>query len=468
MQQKEKELFSGYEIRNWNLSPRIYKIIAASAILNLLGIFVMAQGNLLTRKGCDSPFVSSICQVLDTVYAGSSLLGTDTEFVSKEYQKVELEDADITYIDVSNDTPPLQYPEGYFALANPEQFAAQQQQDPMMPTTIEGFGNQSPFGGFSTLPSTPPPPAMNNGSSDLLATKPNLPPVNNNPIIGDLPSSINGSTNPIPYKKPGRGTKGGFPKNMTPKPSTIPNGSPKDLPKLDGEETAENKADANKEKADKTQKPIESEKVADVEINKKPFEDLGDALIDKLAKKEIDLNKPFSVVLDGAITADGKFDPKKSKFGKTAGDEQMINMAKLALESVGNSGILGYLKNNGVDKVNFTLVQDDKQIYAIIVSDQKTPEKAQTTVSLINTALQGLAFADNTGLKKLDENSKTLVANSKVSSEGKSFVFKFVVPKPVGQDLINRSLKERAEKKNSSQPSNSGEVGQNANANTAK
>ena len=468
MQQKEKELFSGYEIRNWNLSPRIYKIIAASTILNLLGIFVMAQSNLLTRKGCDSPFVSSICQVLETVYAGSSLLGTDAEFVSKEYQKVELEDADITYIDVSNDTPPLRYPEGYFALANPEQFAALQQ-DPMLPTTIEGFSNQPSFGGFSTYPSAPPPPATNNNSSDLLATKPNLPPVNNNPIIGDLPSSISSATNPIPsYKMPKRRGNRGFSKNMTPKPSKIPSDSPKDLPKLDGEETAENKADANKEKADKTQKPIESEKVADVEINKKPFEDLGDALIDKLAKKEIDLNKPFSVVLDGAITEEGKFDPKKSKFGKTAGDEQMVNMAKLALESVGNSGILGYLKNNGVDKVNFTLVQDDKQIYAIIVSDQKTPEKAQTTVSLINTALQALAFGDNTGLKKLDENSKTLVANSKVSSEGKSFVFKFVVPKPVGQDLINRSLKERAEKKNSSQPSNSGDVGQNANVNTAK
>ncbi len=459
MQQQEKQLFGGYEIKNWNLTPRIYKIIAASAALNLFAVFVMAQGSLLTRKGCESPFVSSICRVLDTVVLGSSMLGTDSELVSKDYQKTELEDADITYIDVSNDSPPLKYPEGYFAVANPEQFVATAQQDTTI-ETIPGFGNQPPFGGF---PATPPP--VSDSSSDLLGSKATPPPINNNPIIGELPSSVHSGT-PIPAYKAPRPYK--FPKPVKPKRSKLPNESPADLPNLGGDETAKNKTDKPKtEKTPEAQKPLESEKVADVEINKKPFEDLGDTLIDKLAKKEIDLTKPFSVVLDGTINADGKFDPKKSRFGKTAGDEEMIKMAKLALESVGNSGILSYLKMNGVEKINFTLVQDDKQIYAIIVSDQKTPEKAQTTVSLLNTALQGLLFADSAGLRKLDENSKTLVGNSKVSSEGKNFVFKFNVPKPVGQDLIKRSLEERAQKK-AAQPTNSNQVGQNANANTSK
>jgi hypothetical protein len=458
MQQQEKELFGGYEIKNWNLTPRIYKIIAASAALNLFAVFVMAQGSLLTRKGCESPFVSSVCRVLDTVVMGSSLLGTDSELVSKDYQKTELEDAEITYIDVSNDSPPLKYPEGYFAVANPEQFVAQPQD--ITVETIPGFDNQPSFGGF---PAAPP---IDSSSSDLLGSKATPPPVNNNPVIGDLPSSVH-STTPIPAYKPPRPYK--FPKSVAPKRAKLPNESPADLPNLGGaSETAKNKPEKPKtEKTPEAQKPLESEKVADVEINKKPFEDLGDTLIDKQAKKEIDLTKPFSVVLDATINTDGKFDPKKSRFGKTAGDEEMVKMAKLALESVGNSGILAYLKMNGIEKINFTLVQDDKQIYAIIVSDQKTPEKAQTTVSLLNTALQGLLFADSAGLKKLDENSKTLVGNSKVSSEGKNFVFKFNVPKPVGQDLIKRSLEERAQKK-AAQPTNSNQVGQNANANTSK
>ena len=145
----------------------------------------------------------------------------------------------------------------------------------------------------------------------------------------------------------------------------------------------------------------------------------------------------------------------------------MIDMAKEALEAVGNSGILGYLKNSGVDKVSIKLIQDDKQIYAIIASDQKTPEKAKTTASQINIALQALIFADNNGLKKLDENSRTLVNNSKITNDGKNFILNFSVPKPVGQDLINRSLKERADKKNT-QPSNSGEASQNSSAKTGK
>ena len=448
MYEQEKDLFAGYEIKNWSITPRIYKIIGASAILNLLFVFVMGQGSLLTRKGCDSPLVSSICQVLDTLALSSSLIGTDAEFVSKDYEKNELADADITYIDVSSDSPPLKYPEGYFALANPEQ--ASMMQNPTMMATNENFGSQPPFGGFSTAI----PPVNNSSSMGLLGSNPTLPPVNSSPIIGDLPTSTSGSNPIASYPKPRRGN--GFPKYVKPKRSPIPNDSPKELPKLGGGvETAENKTDKPKtEKTPDVQKPIDSEKVAEVEINKKPFEDLGDTLNVKLEKKEIDLNQPFFVVLDATVTADGTFDKKKSKYVKGEGDKEMVSAAKLALESVGNSGILGYLKGIGVDKINFTLVQDETQIYAIIVSDQKTPEKARTTASGFNALLKGIILANDTGLKKLDENSITLVKNSSVTNENKNFVFKFNIPKPIGQDLIKKSLADRAVKKNSQPDSN--------------
>lgn len=456
MQEQEKDLFAGYEIKNWNITTRIYKIIGASAIINLLLVFTMAQGNLLTRKGCDSPLVGSICQVLDTLVVGSSLLGTDSEFVSKDFDEHELADADITYIDVSNDAPPLKYPEGYFALANPEQFQAQQ--DALAMTTMpEGFGGAFPSGGFSGATAMPPA----SGSTDLLGSTPNLPPVNPSPIIGDLPTSTSGS-NPISsYPKPRRNK--GFPKYVPkyvkPKRSPIIDDSPKELPKLGGDETAKNNADKPKPvKTPEAQKSLDSEKVAEVEINKKPFEVLGDDLNAKLEKKEIDLNKPFFVVLDATITADNKFDtnPKKSKFVKYEGDPAMIDVAKQAMQSVGDSGILGYLKNLGVDKVNFTLVQDENQIYAIIKSDQKTPEKARTIASGFNTLLKLLVIGHDTGAKKLDENSVTLLKNSKVVDEGKNFVFNFAIPKPLAQDLIKKTLADRAEKKNNSQPNSNG------------
>jgi len=181
------------------------------------------------------------------------------------------------------------------------------------------------------------------------------------------------------------------------------------------------------------------------------------------------LDKPFSVILDGTISADGKLDSKKSKFGKSKGDEQMVEVAKQAIEAVGNSGFLGYLKNIGVDKVNFTIVQNDKEISVIILSDQKIPEKADSIASSFNILLSGLIALDKNGIKKLDENSKTLVNNSKVTSEGKNFKLNFVLPKQQAQDLINRSLKDRAEKKaKQQQPNSSAELNNNSNTDLSK
>ena len=173
--QEEKEFLQNYELKNWNLSSRLYKILGISAIANLLVFAVIGQTDLLTRKGCDSPFVSQICQVLDTVYVGTALFGTDAEFAIKDYEKTELADSDITYIDVSGETPPLKYPEGYFALANPEQVAMMSNTDfPMMPPTS--------YNGF---PTTPP---VQNGTN-LLNTPQVVPTPNNNAITGTVPDS---------------------------------------------------------------------------------------------------------------------------------------------------------------------------------------------------------------------------------------------------------------------------------------
>ena len=48
---QEQELFQSYEVKNWDFSPRIYKILAASAIFNVLALLVVAQTNVLTTKG---------------------------------------------------------------------------------------------------------------------------------------------------------------------------------------------------------------------------------------------------------------------------------------------------------------------------------------------------------------------------------------------------------------------------------
>ena len=451
----ETDLFKNYEIKNWELSPRLYKIFAASAIFNVMALLIFAQSDLLTRKGCESPMVSKVCQVLDTVYVGSLLLGTDTEFASKDYEKNELEDAEITFIDVTGQTlpsPPLTYPEGYFAIANPEEYAMRQQQMQMMNGDPSGF-TMPPVGSIPTNPATP--------NNDLMNVTPTLPQQNNNPVVGNIPNSPLGP-GPIARSKRYQGRK--FPRVKPIKTPNLANESPNNLPDL-GEETAKNEKEEPKKEE---QKPLESDPVKEIEINKKPFEDLGDALNEKLDKKEVDLSQPFKVVLDGSLTADGKLDPKKSRFVESKGDEGMVNIAKTAIEAIGNSGFLGYLKNSGVDKVKITLVQDDKQIYAIVTSDQKSVADARSTASGFNTILSGLKIADESGLRKLDDNSKTLVNNSKVTSDGKNFVLNFAIPKQDAQILINKSLKDRAEKKASQPEGGKSEIDRNASAKSAK
>lgn len=444
MRQEDKALFQDYEIKPWVHSPRLYKILGGAAAFNLLALFVMAQTDILTTRGCDSPMVSNICQVIDTLYVGSTLLGTDSEFISKEYEKIELSDADITYIDVSGADAPLEYPAGYFALANPEsQFMAMNNpsENPMDTSSIPG------------IPGFPSNPTITSGT-DLMAQPQVTPTPNNNAITGNIPTEpYSFGTNPVPAPPIKNRNKSS--RIYSPRPPKIKNTSPNKLPPLPDETTAEKETETKQEE-------LKSDAVADIEINKKPFEDLGDYVNEGLAKNEVDLNKPFLVVMNGEITADGKLDRKKSKFVKVEGDEKMREVARQAIEAVGNSGFLAYLKNSGVDKVNFTLVQDDKQINVIILSEQKDSNKAKTTVSSLNSLLSLAKLADSNGLKKLDENSKTLIENSKITSQGKNFVLNFALPKQTAQDIITRTLKERAEKRAVLQPKSSVDVNSNS------
>src|SRR5687767_14421756 len=113
---QEQELFQQYELKGWQFSPRLYKILGASALINLLAFFLMAQSNFLTGKTCDAPFASGVCSVLDALYLGSEV--ANSRYVTENYLKTDLDDADITFVEFSE---PFVYPEGYFALANPEQ-----------------------------------------------------------------------------------------------------------------------------------------------------------------------------------------------------------------------------------------------------------------------------------------------------------------------------------------------------------
>jgi hypothetical protein len=416
---QEQELFETYEIKGWQLSKRLYKIIGVSLVINLVGFVFMAQANFLTGKTCDSPIASGVCSVLDTLYVGGLILDSDATFVSKPYERTEIGDSDeITYVDVSN-FQPLTYPVGYFALANPDQ-------------QLDEMGNpiitSSEIPGISTSPT----------GDNLINMAPILPQDNGPVLDGQMPSS------PLGNQKQG-------------KTRNLKNNSPNKLPNLGGGTTAENKANPN----------TTSEPVKLGEINRVPFEDLGDEINAKREKNEVDLTRNFTVVLESTINAEGKFDAKNTKFVRAEGDEQMVEIAKKALQAVGDSGFLGLLKEKGIDKVNITLVQNDNEIYAIVLSDMKKPNTAATTASELNLALQAAKFADDNNIKKLDQTSRVLVDHSTLTSEGKNFRLDFKLPKQDALVIINQTLDKRAQTK-SNPPKSEGAVNNNTNATMAK
>src|SRR6478672_1728591 len=121
----EGDFLYHYELPSWQLGPRLYQILGASIAVNLVLLSIFGQASFLTAKGCDGPLVGKVCQVLDTVYIGTMLFGTDREYADVEYDPTRLsKDDDVTFVDVSNLEAPLEYPEGYFQIANPDQQVA--------------------------------------------------------------------------------------------------------------------------------------------------------------------------------------------------------------------------------------------------------------------------------------------------------------------------------------------------------
>ncbi len=426
----EGEFLHDYEIRSWSPSPRLYKILGASVLVNVLFLVVAAQTSVLTMKGCDSPLVGRVCQALDMVYIGSALFGTDREYVDAVYEKTELADADITFVDVSGVTPPLEYPEGYFALANPEEYALRQQM----------LNNPGSLGGFTPIPST---------SGGLLNSPPVLPSPNAGGITGAIPTDPLGAMGGNAPAVSRKGRRGG--KINTPK---LPNESPSELPDL-GDEQADAKP---------VPTPLSTEAVRSMEVNKKPLTDFADVVVAKWAANEVDLNQEFTVVLDAVLTKDGKLDPKKSRWDvtKQKGDQKMIDIAKEALEAVGDSGFLTYLTSLDVEKVNITLVQDMENVTAVITSSQKSPERAKT----ISSGLNGyIMIGKSSAADPSDE--RTLLEGAKVTAEGTNFVLNFAIPKPIAQEMINRKLRE-AQAKKAQQQQPSGNAAEKTGGNTAK
>lgn len=440
---REGDLFHNYEIRNWEMSPRIYKILGVAGLANVLALVVFAQGSLLTMKGCDSPLVGRVCQVLDTVYIGSMLFGTDRDYVDAVYDKTNLDDAEITFVDVTGVTPPLYYPSDYLKYSDPEKYAMlQQQADNPFPTDIPGF----PSGFSVTTPS--------DGAS-VIDTAPAFPQTNPNVVEGNLPTFNGGSgvasTTPMQRKR-GRGGR----VTQTPtKPVESSDGTP------DEDQVAEVKPTPTPEPKIEPTAPPNA-----YDINRRPFVDLANNVNDLLDKKQVKLESPFVVNAQGKLTKDGKLDPKSFRWGEVASaDQKMIDVVKEAVEAINDSGYLQYLKDVSGTDFNLMLKQDEANISAVVQSEVKDELRAKSLKGSLDLLI---AFAkekkSGAGADQNDKDDLVLLENARVETEGKKIVIKFMVPKEIALQLIQRKLAEQ--KAQPKQPS--GITGTNPNDNTAK
>ncbi len=430
--QSDDVLFDNYEIKTWEMSPRIYKILAASAAVNLLALVVFAQTNVLTMKGCESPFVGRVCQVLDTVYVGAVLFGTERDYIDAEYDRVDLGDAEITMIDVSNVGPQLQYPEGYFQIANPEQYAAMQAADDAM-----SFGSP----GLSPLP--PPGP-------DLMNTRPVLPRPNRNPIAGgDLPDSPLGE-----IEEDGEEQENEVANNDRKRGGGRVPGA--------GEANSDEVAKAEPT-PDPSIDPTGSFPTGD-DINKRPIVDLANHVNDLRDETGLNLQGDFIIKARGRLDKDGKIDPKTFRYMEAQGDEQLVGVVQEGISSISAAGFLKYLTSLSGEDLNLVFQQDAENLSAMIESQMSSETRARSIKAVLELVLN--TARDRKMRPDADQNDKddlTLLQGAAVRQEGSRVIIEFVVPKTVAHPMIERKL---AEQKAEARKPN-GNAGLNNNDNTA-
>jgi hypothetical protein len=417
---QEQELFNNYEVKTWDFSTRFYKILAVSAIFNILAILVVGQSNLLTKKGCDSPMVEKVCTVIDALYVSGTVMTTDSRTIDEAYTPTEITSEDeIVWVPVDDK---LFYPEGYFQAATPES---------AMLNDVSGF----PSGFDST--------GVNPGM--------NIPGIPNNPTIAN-PTVGNPLSKPQILPKRPKG-------NVTPDLDDF------DLGSTENPTIPRDKSDRPRVITDPTKNPTvaENQKPTNTDpngivINKKPLKDLVPKVKEKLAGGMV-LTAPFVVQANGKLTKDGKID--KIKFTRSEGsDPNLLEVVRSSVAAINDSNYLKYLSLLNGETLDLQFSQDAASIAAVVRSEMSSETRAKSVSGLIEILLKA-SLKDKEGklaelleqLKASPENAEelrrqvaddtddlALLKYAKVSQEGKRVIIKFELPQDVAKALIDRKL----------------------------
>lgn len=413
-EQGTDELFGKYEIKPWEFNPRIYKILGGSLLLNLLVFTVFTQTNLLTMKGCNSPFVSRVCQVLDTVYVGAMIYGTDRDFIDAEYERSDFSQSEITFVDLSGQAPPLTYPDGYFQIANPE--------------GSDDLASVNDPLGMNNLPGFPPPSRGGN----MLASKPNLPKPNKNAVTGDeVDSPFTIESDDVDKPKSGRPLGGKPNANATANSNTN---------KPDDKAVAQNNTNTN----DVEPEIIDPNSIV---INRRPLTELGERVIDLQEQGQVDLKSNFTIVAQGRIDKSGRLDPRSFRYqidNEKTDDKVIGQLAIDSLQTINDAGFLAYLSTLNGQDLKLTLVQDDENITALIETQTTTEADARTKSSGLSGLLSLAKLSKRNPQTQNQKDDLMLLESIKVENTGRSIKINFNIDKDAIHPMLERILAEQA------------------------
>ena len=407
VQTQEGDLFHHYEIKPWEFSPRIYKIVGVAVLANILFFTGVAQTNLVTMRGCDSPFVGRVCQVLDMAYVGTVLFGTEREYVDLAYEKTDLGDAEITFISMDRNEPLFEYPPGYFQ-PEPEQ------------TIID------PITGFS---------------SSGTEFAPGIP---SNPTIRNTPAPKYPKYNP----KATTGNAAGWgDENDTDENPTLGKGQ---NGRLGNSKAGTGKIDENGAVAEATPSPVPPDETVDgakadklgVFLNKAPLREQADETLKKIGSGAVVITNSFKATVAGTLGLgkDGKTvilkNPKPVPTDPNIPNDPVLE--KLAQEwivSVGDAGWFGYLDRVKVKDVTITVEQIGEKFIATVRGSQPSENSAKMAASGLNGFISiGKATANGDELMFLEA--------AKTTFDGNTLVLSVEMDKPIVQEMIQRKLAE--------------------------
>lgn len=366
------ELFANFEVNREPKWPVLSRLLAGSVALHLLAVICVLY----------------IPGVRDAFNIASLIAGT--KYVDKAYARTEIGE-EVQLVDVGRER--FHYPEGYFAVE----------------------GQPGELAVFIQPPPLPPP-----------IFRPMRPMPEFKPQSSALPTP---SASPV----------------ATPSPSPVASSSPSQIIAKGDSGPVQNEEKKNGEKLTAAEAQTELEKTAaknnlelpkENEINKKALKDFAIYANDLKNRGQLDLNKPFEIVIEAELDGNGKL--KDPKFIKKEGDANLIDLFGRMVGALNDSGFLVYLKpidkDNPGSKVVFTIKQGESEVLATVESEASSVDSARLLAKGFNAALSIGAES------RAGKDEEVLLRNTSAAPLGKKLIFNFTMPRQALVDLIKKQL----------------------------